>query len=214
MNRHDITEILLKVVLNTITPNLFIIIVFFIVNAFCIVILIDWIPVILFDSLILAVGFTQVVRFLFVKTATLANDTSHKLCSRYLRWWTILSAQLYVLREWNGMRILVLKIITLFRVWTQVLRKGRQFLLYILRCYCSGHNELTLFRNLHATTMINSQAYRIVTWRSFIEKVPLFTTPGHVVYWTMGIVTSIQCGLGRYLSEICCKQQITTIHGY
>ena len=89
MNRHDITEILLKVVLNTITPNLFIIIVFFIVNAFCIVILIDWIPVILFDSLILAVGFTQVVRFLFVKTATLANPTSHKLSSRYLRWWTI-----------------------------------------------------------------------------------------------------------------------------
>ena len=109
------------------------------------------------------------------------------------------SAQLYVLRQWNGMRILVLKIITLFRVWTQVLRKGRQFLLYILRCYCSGHNELTPFRNLHATTMINSQAYRIVTWQPFIGKAPLFDTPGHVVCWTMGIVTSIQCGLGTIL---------------
>jgi hypothetical protein len=38
--------------------------------------------------------------------------------------------------------------------------------------------------------MINSQAYRIVTWQPVIEKAPLSTTTGRVVGWTMGIITS------------------------
>jgi len=46
------------------------------------------IPVILLRNLILAGGFVKVVRFLFVKTATFANHTSHKLSSWYLWWWT------------------------------------------------------------------------------------------------------------------------------
>jgi hypothetical protein len=38
--------------------------------------------------------------------------------------------------------------------------------------------------------MINSQAYRIVTWQPFIEKAPLSATTWRVAGWTMGIITT------------------------
>jgi hypothetical protein len=55
MNRHDITEILLKMALNTITPNPFITMIFFIVDV---IILIYLIPVILLRMRVMVLNAT------------------------------------------------------------------------------------------------------------------------------------------------------------
>ena len=69
-------------------------------------------------------------------------------------------------------------------------RRTSQKPLDIWHRHCSGYNAL-LFFEIYMLPMDTGEALRIVTRWPLVEKVPLFTTPGRVVGWAMGIVTNI-----------------------